>query len=123
MTQTQTNIRIEQDTMGDIEVPSNKYYGAQSARSLINFNIGQETFPREFIRAFGVLKKAAAQVNADSHVLSAEKRDLIVQAADAVISGIVSGVNDEGELLLREGNKEVPIIAGEISLIGTRKGT
>ena len=52
--------RVETDTMGEIKVPSNKYYGAQTARSLMNFKIGGERMPKELIRAFGILKKAAA---------------------------------------------------------------
>jgi fumarate hydratase, class II len=79
--------RIESDSMGKIEVPSDRYYGAQTARSLIHFHIGTDTMPRELIRAFGVLKKAAALVNQDLGKLPAEKAKLIMQAADEVISG------------------------------------
>ncbi len=79
--------RMESDSMGEIKVPADKYYGAQTARSLINFNIGWEIMPREIIRAMGILKKAAAIVNAELHVLPADKKDLIVQAADEVIAG------------------------------------
>jgi len=79
--------RIEKDTMGDINVPSDMYYGAQSARSLINFNIGTETFPREFIKAFGILKKACALANESCGSLSKEKTELISRAADEVIEG------------------------------------
>jgi fumarate hydratase class II len=79
--------RIESDSMGKIEVPCDRYYGAQTARSLIHFDIGRETMPPELIRAFGVLKKAAALVNKDLGKLSAEKAKLIVQAADEVIAG------------------------------------
>ncbi len=79
--------RVESDTMGDINVPESAYYGAQSARSLTNFDIGLETFPRELIRAFGILKKAAAIVNNQSGILSDSKKDLICQAADEVING------------------------------------
>jgi fumarate hydratase class II len=79
--------RIESDSMGKIEVPTDRYYGAQTARSLIHFDIGRETMPPELIRAFGVLKKAAALVNKDLGKLSAEKTKLIVQAADEVIAG------------------------------------
>ncbi len=79
--------RIETDSMGEIKVPADAYYGAQTARSLIHFNIGQETMPREIIRAFGVLKKAAAMVNAELGLLPPEKKDLIVRAADEVIEG------------------------------------
>ena len=79
--------RIESDSMGKIEVPCDRYYGAQTARSLIHFDIGRETMPPELIRAFGVLKKAAALVNQDLGKLSTEKAKLIVQAADEVIAG------------------------------------
>src|SRR5215211_7119367 len=78
--------RIERDTMGEMKVPADRYYGAQTARSLENFKIGGERFPREFIRAFGILKKAAALVNTELGVLSEDKCKLIVQAADEVIS-------------------------------------
>jgi fumarate hydratase, class II len=80
-------VRIESDSMGNIEVPNDRYYGAQTARSLIHFDIGRDTMPRELIRAFGILKKAAALVNQDLKKLSPEKTRLIVQAADEVISG------------------------------------
>jgi fumarate hydratase class II len=79
--------RIESDSMGKIEVPSDRYYGAQTARSLIHFDIGRDTMPPELIRAFGILKKAAALVNQDLGKLSAEKARLIAQAADEVIAG------------------------------------
>jgi fumarate hydratase class II len=79
--------RTETDSMGAIEVPADRYYGAQTARSLIHFNIGRDTMPPELIRAFGILKKAAALVNQDLGKLSAEKTKLIVQAADEVIEG------------------------------------
>ncbi len=79
--------RIESDTMGEIKVPKDKYYGAQTARSLVNFKIGGETFPREIIRALGVLKKAAALTNKKLGTLPEEKADLIVKAADEVIEG------------------------------------
>ena len=65
--------RIETDTMGEMQVPSDRYYGAQTARSMENFKIGGDRFPREMIRALGVLKKAAAQVNHELGLLSAEK--------------------------------------------------
>lgn len=79
--------RIETDSMGKIEVPTNKYYGAQTARSLKNFKIGGERFPRELIRAFGILKKAAALTNKELGILSSDKLELIVKAADEVIDG------------------------------------
>lgn len=79
--------RIEKDTMGEIAVPTDKYYGAQTARSLIHFAIGTEKMPREVIRAMGILKKSAAIVNTELGLLTAEKRDLITKAADEVIAG------------------------------------
>lgn len=79
--------RIEKDSMGEIEVPDNMYYGAQSARSLIHFAIGIEKMPREIIRAMGILKKAAAIANNELGLLPKEKMDLITKAADEVIEG------------------------------------
>src|SRR3972149_2520885 len=79
--------RIETDSMGEIKVPSDKYYGAQTARSLMNFKIGGDRFPRELIRALGILKKAAALTNKELGILPAEKAELIVTAADEVIEG------------------------------------
>jgi len=79
--------RIETDSMGEMKVPVNKYYGAQTARSLMNFKIGGERFPRELIRALGILKKAAALTNKGLGILPAEKADLIIKAADEVIEG------------------------------------
>ena len=79
--------RTEFDSMGKIEVPMDRYYGAQTARSLIHFAIGKDVMPPELIRSFGILKKAAALVNRDLGKLSEEKSNLITQAADEVISG------------------------------------
>ncbi len=79
--------RTESDSMGKMEVPTDRYYGAQTARSLIHFAIGKDTMPPELISAFGILKKAAALVNQDLGKLPAEKSKLIVQAADEVIAG------------------------------------
>ena len=79
--------RTESDSMGKVDVPMDRYYGAQTARSLIHFAIGKDTMPPELIRAFGILKKAAALVNRDLGKLSEEKANLITQAADEVISG------------------------------------
>lgn len=83
--------RTEKDTMGDMKVPAEAYYGAQTARSLKNFAIGIETMPIEVITAFGILKKAAAQVNCQLDLLSKEKYSLIAQAADEVIAGELNG--------------------------------
>src|SRR5579864_6251282 len=80
-------MRIESDSMGAIEVPSNVYWGAQTARSLVHFNIGRDVMPPELIRAFGIMKKAAALVNQELGKLAPEKARLIVQAADEVIAG------------------------------------
>ncbi|MCA1850401.1 MAG: class II fumarate hydratase, partial [Acidobacteria bacterium] len=79
--------RVETDSMGEIEVPSDKYYGAQTQRSLKHFNIGYDTMPREMIRALGILKKAAALVNEDLGKLPSDKARLIAEAADEVIEG------------------------------------
>src|SRR5947209_3148266 len=79
--------RIEADSMGEIGVPADKYWGAQTQRSLIHFAIGFDVMPREMIRAFGVLKKACALVNHDLGKLSGDKLKLIVQACDEVIEG------------------------------------
>src|SRR5437588_10291688 len=85
--QPKPNMRVETDSMGEIEVPSNRYWGAQTERSLLHFNIGFDVMPREMIRAFGILKKAAAIVNHDLGKLPEDKMKLIVQAADEVIEG------------------------------------
>ncbi|HSY23666.1 MAG TPA: class II fumarate hydratase [Polyangiaceae bacterium] len=82
-----TTIRIESDSMGQVEVPADKYWGAQTQRSLQNFKIGGHRFTRPVIRAFGIVKKAAALANADLGKLEPTKRDLIVRAADEVIAG------------------------------------
>ena len=79
--------RTERDSMGDIEVPADRYYGAQTQRSLIHFNIGFDRMPREMIRALGLLKKAAALVNEDLGKLPADKARLIAGACDEVIAG------------------------------------
>ncbi|MCB0832137.1 MAG: class II fumarate hydratase, partial [Bacteroidetes bacterium] len=79
--------RIETDSMGDVQVPDDRYYGAQTARSLMNFKIGGDRFPREMIRALGVLKRAAAETNLALGTLPKDKADLIVKAANEVIEG------------------------------------
>ena len=83
----QGKTRIESDSMGKIEVPANVYWGAQTQRSLLHFNIGRDTMPPELIRAFGTLKKACALVNQDLGKLPADIAKLIVKAADEVIAG------------------------------------
>src|SRR5579864_6731121 len=79
--------RIESDSMGKIEVPANVYWGAQTQRSLLHFNIGRDTMPPELIRAFGILKKACAMTNHELGLINDDKMKLIVAAADEVIAG------------------------------------
>src|SRR6476659_3685552 len=79
--------RTETDSMGPIEVAADRYWGAQTERSLHHFNIGDDRMPREMIRALGILKKAAALVNEDLGKLQPDKAKLIVQACDEVIEG------------------------------------
>ena len=79
--------RTETDSMGEIEVPTHCYYGAQTARSLIHFDIGAETMPRELIRGMGILKKASALVNTELGLMPTNIKDLIAKAADEVIDG------------------------------------
>ncbi len=79
--------RTETDTMGEIAVRADRYWGAQTERSLHHFNIGAEHFPRPMIRALGILKKAAALVNGDLKTLTPDQVALIVRAADEVIDG------------------------------------
>ena len=83
--------RIEIDTMGEVMVPADRYYGAQTARSLINFDIGEEKMPRSMIRAFGILKKAAAETNSDLNQLDRNLESLIVSSCEEVISGSLDG--------------------------------
>src|SRR5213596_482021 len=79
--------RVESDSMGDVEVPADRYWGAQTERSLHHFSIGEDRMPVEIVRALGLLKKAAALVNAELGLLPKDKADLIVRAADEVIEG------------------------------------
>ena len=82
-----TGKRVESDSMGAIEVANDRYWGAQTERSLLHFAIGFDRMPRSVIRAFGLLKKAAAEVNRDLKKLPPEKAKLIAAAADEVVSG------------------------------------
>ena len=85
------NFRTEKDTMGEVQVPAEKYWGAQTERSRNNFKIGEEgSMPSEIIEAFAYLKKAAAYANCDLGVLPLEKRDLIAQVCDEILSGKLS---------------------------------
>ena len=79
--------RVEKDTMGEVKVPKDKYWAAQTQRSLENFPIGTETMPREIIKAFAYLKKACAFTNCDLEKLPIEKKDVIVNACNEIIDG------------------------------------
>jgi len=81
------NFRIEKDTMGDVQVPADKYWGAQTQRSINNFKIGNQAMPIEIIRAFAHLKKAAALTNLDLGVITKDKVDLIAKACDEILEG------------------------------------
>ena len=82
------NYKIEKDTMGEVQVPAEKFWGAQTERSRNNFKIGPEgSMPREIIDAFAYLKKAAAFTNAELGVLSNEKRDAIGKVCDEILAG------------------------------------
>ncbi|MDH4089472.1 MAG: class II fumarate hydratase [Cyclobacteriaceae bacterium] len=86
------NYRVEKDTMGEVQVPADKYWGAQTERSRNNFKIGPEaSMPKEIIYAFAHLKKAAALANFELGVLSAEKRDMIGKTCDEILSGKLDG--------------------------------
>ncbi|MFN7098334.1 MAG: lyase family protein, partial [Gammaproteobacteria bacterium] len=82
-----TNMRIEKDSMGSIEVPADKYWGAQTERSLHHFAIGHDKMPKELIKAFAILKKAAAMTNRDLGKLDNAKAELIIRATDEIIAG------------------------------------
>ena len=81
------SFRIEKDTMGEVQVPDDKYWGAQTQRSLMNFKIGGQKMPMEIVRAFAILKKAAALTNQDLAGFPAEKANAIAQACDEVLAG------------------------------------
>ena len=81
------SFRIEQDTMGDVKVPTSAYYGAQTKRALDNFQISGIVFQRSFIRALGIIKKASAEVNMQLRLLDETKGRAIAQSAQEVIDG------------------------------------
>ncbi|HET7452457.1 MAG TPA: lyase family protein, partial [Thermoanaerobaculia bacterium] len=85
--ETKPGVRVEADSMGTIEVPADHHWGAQTQRSLVHFAIGRDVMPREFLRAMGILKKAAALTNLELGKLPPAKADAIVKAADEVITG------------------------------------
>src|SRR6185503_6784875 len=80
-------MRIEEDSMGQIEVPASVYWGAQTARSLKHFTIGKNTMPPSLIRAYGLLKRAIAEVNYEYGLLPVEKKELIVRVAQEIAEG------------------------------------
>ena len=92
-----SEFRIEKDTMGEIQVPANRYWGAQTQRSKQNFQIGEQPMPKEIVAAFAVLKKAAALTNADCGVLDESKAKLIAQACDEILAG---SLDDEFPLVV-----------------------
>ena len=118
--------RTERDSLGPIEVPSNKYYGAQTQRSLDNFKIGNQRFPREFIRAYGILKKSAASVNHSYGNLEDSIKDAIHKAAEEVIEGKLddhfplvvwqTGSGTQTNMNFNEviSNRAIEILGGEI---------
>ena len=118
--------RIERDSIGTIEVPSKKYYGAQTQRSFENFKIGSEKFPREFIRAYGILKKAAATVNYNFGYLEPNIKDAIHEGAQEVIDGKLddhfplvvwqTGSGTQTNMNFNEviSNRAIEILGGEI---------
>lgn len=79
--------RVEKDTIGEINVPADKLWGAQTQRSKENFKIGQEKMPKQVVYAFALLKKSAALVNQQLGKLSADKAQAIAQAADEILTG------------------------------------
>mgnify|MGYP002839524451 FL=1 len=83
----ETEFRVEQDSMGQIEVPSDRYWGAQTQRSVQNFKIGSERFPREMIWALGIVKQSVAEVNRDLGLLTPDETEVIRQATQEVIDG------------------------------------
>ncbi|GHA64871.1 class II fumarate hydratase [Pontibacter akesuensis] len=90
-------VRVEKDTMGPIEVPADKYWGAQTQRSKENFTIGGQQMPQEVIEAFAILKKSAAQANAELGVLAQDKADIISQVCDEILDG---QLNDQFPLVV-----------------------
>jgi fumarate hydratase class II len=83
--------RIEHDSLGNIKVPANKYWGAQTQRSLINFNIGQEKIPHEIIKALAIIKLAAAKTNVVCKKLNNNNGAIIAKTAEEIISGRLDG--------------------------------
>ena len=118
--------RIEKDSMGDLEVPSDRYYGAQTQRSLQNFKIGGEKFQRELIKSYGILKKAAALTNHAAGKIDSNISDAIIESADEVIEGKLdvhfplvvwqTGSGTQSNMNVNEviANRAIEILGGEI---------
>ena len=118
--------RIEKDSMGELQVPADKYYCAQTQRSLNNFKINDEKFPREFIRAYGILKKSASLVNSRNNKIEPKLSDAICLAADEVIDGKLdkhfplvvwqTGAGTQTNMNFNEviSNRAIEILEGEI---------
>ncbi|MEK6628177.1 MAG: lyase family protein, partial [Bdellovibrionota bacterium] len=85
----ESQFRIEKDTMGEVKVPAMALWGAQTQRSTENFKIGGDKFPREMIKALGILKKCAAKTNTELGLLDKKKSEFIIKAADEVINGML----------------------------------
>src|SRR6202167_1194180 len=122
--------RIEKDTMGEVKVPIDAYYGAQTQRSVENFPIAQDInkMPKEIIRAFAYLKKAAALTNVDAGVLSKEKSDLIGRVSDEILTGsldayfpLVVWQTGSGTQSNMNVNEVIAIVANE--MIGAPRGS
>jgi len=120
------NTRIETDAIGSIEVPDDRYWGAQTQRSLENFKIGTEKMPLEIIRAFAILKKAAAATNVDCGVLAAQKGETIARVCDEILSGKLdehfplvvwqTGSGTQSNMNVNEviANRAIELLGGEI---------
>lgn len=122
-----SNIRVESDSFGELEVPSNKYFGAQTARSLINFKIGTEKMPEPLVRALAIVKRSAALANNELGELPDDIKNAIVQAADDVLSGKIgydnfplvvwqTGSGTQSNMNINEvlSNRAIEILGGEM---------
>ena len=121
-----TGSRTETDSMGAVEVPADRYWGAQTQRSLHHFSIGDDRMPKELSRAYGIVKKAAAEVNQTDGRLAADKAAAIIQAADEVISGALdahfplyvwqTGSGTQSNMNLNEviSNRAIQLLGGTI---------
>ncbi len=121
-----TGARTETDSMGAVQVPADRYWGAQTQRSLHHFSIGDDRMPKELSRAYGIVKKAAAEVNRDDGRLARDKAEAIIQACDEVISGALdahfplyvwqTGSGTQSNMNLNEviSNRAIQLLGGTI---------